>query len=134
MDLNHEQKLSLLHQLIRIAGADGEHRDEEYDMLHVVAQHLQVEPMDMESLFSVRVDDQPPKEESRRIVVFYHMLRMVWADGEFDPDEEVLLSELGAKLGLRLQAIDTTIMRSKIYPNGNIPESEFLQIFLLHHN
>lgn len=134
MDLNHRQKLSLLQDLIRIAGADGQHRDEEYDMLHVVAKRLEVEPMELEALFSETVESHLPKQEPRRIIVFYHMLMMVWVDGEFDADEEKLLRELGAGLGLPIQAIDTTIAQSRLYARGAIPMDVFLKIFTLHHN
>ena len=134
MDLNHEQKLSLLHQLIQIAAADGQHRDEEYEMLHLVAEQLEVDVMDMEQLFSEAATWHPPMEEMRRILVFYHMLKMVWADGEMDPDEVVLLLELGAKLGHPMQAIHSVIEQSKIFPMGNIPEDIFIGIFQVHHN
>ncbi len=134
MELTKEQKLSLLSELIRLANADGEHRDEEYDMLHLVAQTLEVEPMEMEELFLRSAQFHPPKEEVKRIVVFYHMLRIVWADDHLDPDEVHLLRELGAQLSLPIQAMDTAIKRSKIYPQGNIPDQEWIEIFQVHHN
>jgi uncharacterized tellurite resistance protein B-like protein len=134
MDLNHEEKLSLLQELIRIASADGEHRDEEYDFLHAVAQMLEVEPMEMEALFTKSVPFKPPQQEARRIVAFVQLLRMVWSDGELDLNEEYLLRELGMKLGLAMQAVQGVIERSKTYDKGRIPDSEIIHIFQVHHN
>ncbi|MBT3647809.1 MAG: hypothetical protein HN542_06170 [Flavobacteriales bacterium] len=134
MKLTHEQKLSLLSQLIKMASADGHHRDEEYDMLHLVAEQLEIEPMEMEALFTTQQEFIPPKTESKRIVIFYHLLKMVWADGELELDEIHLLKEYSMNMGLPIQAVNAIIERSRVYDQGNIPVQEIVDIFQVHHN
>lgn len=134
MKLTHEQKLSLLTQLIKIASADGHNRDEEYDMLHLVAQQLEIEPMEMEALFTSSEKFKPPKTEAKRIIIFYHLLKMVWADGELERDEIHLLKEFSLNMGLPTQAVNAIIERSQVYDRGDIPIEELIDIFQVHHN
>jgi hypothetical protein len=62
------------------------------------------------------------------------LLLMVAADGEIDGDELELLKELGFKLALPLEAINTSIALLNVYPKGNIPANEIIRIFQVHHN
>jgi uncharacterized tellurite resistance protein B-like protein len=134
MNISHEQKLRILTELIRIAGADGQHRDEEYDLLHRITELLDVEPMDMEALFTKPSETDLPKDEVHRISLFFHLVTMVLADGEISYDEIVLLRELTLKLGFRPQALDEVIKRLDDWVKFGIPEAEFIQIFQVHHN
>jgi|GEM_PF-183927 uncharacterized tellurite resistance protein B-like protein len=134
MKITHDQKLSLLNQLIKIASADGEHRDEEYDMLHIVSQQLDVDPMEMEMLFTKDHEYSPPASEAQRITIFYHLLIMIWVDGELHPDELTLLEEYSMHLGLSSQAVQSVIKESMLYPNGKIPLENIIKTFQVHHN
>lgn len=134
MELSPEEKLRLLSDLIALASADGEYREEEYDLLQQVAELLQVEPMEVEKLFDAHQKFQAPPEEYKRIVIFHHLLRMMNADGEVSEDEVYLLKELGLKLGLSVQAIEQSIKVVNLYPNGNIPAEEMIRIFQVQHN
>ncbi len=134
MNINHDQKLSLLNQLIRIASADGEHRDEEYDMLHLVAKQLDVDPMEMEMLFTKDHEFSPPVSEAKRTSIFYYLLLMIWVDGELHNDEVLLLKEFSTHLGLSTQAVQSVLNESRLYPNGNIPISHIVKTFQVHHN
>lgn len=134
MNLSHEEKMSMLAQLIRMAAADGEHRDEEYNMLNDITEALRVEPMDMEALFTKKVSNRHPADEAVRVNIFHHLLQMVWSDGEMDPDEAALLKELGMSIGLPMQAIETSMQKSHLYNRGQIPQSEIENIFKVHNN
>lgn len=134
MNFSKAEKLTILNNLIKLAGADGEHRDEEYDLIHRVTEQLQVEPIEMEMLFTKEIDSTIPKAEAKRITVFFYLLLMVAADGEIDGDEVDLLKELGFKLALPLEAINTSIALLNVYPKGNIPANEIIRIFQIHHN
>jgi uncharacterized tellurite resistance protein B-like protein len=134
MNFTHQEKLTILNQLIQLAGADGEHRDEEYDLIHKVTEQLQLEPMETEMLFIKSIDEHYPKSEVKRITVFFYLLLMVAADGEIDRDETHLLRELSLKLALPLEAVNNSIALLDVYPNGNIPSEEIIKIFQTHHN
>jgi len=134
MDLSQEEKLRLLSDLIALASADGEYRDEEYDLLQRVAEMLSVEPMEVEKLFTIHEYFRAPSEEYKRIIIFHHLLVMMNADGEINDDEVFLLKELGMKLGLSVQAMDSSIKATGLYPSGNIPPDEIIRIFQVQHN
>jgi len=134
MNFSKAEKLTILHHLIKLAGADGEHRDEEYELIHRVTEQLQLEPMEMEMLFIKETESIIPKAEAKRITIFFYLLLMVAADGEIDGDEVELLKELGFKLALPLEAINTSIALLHVYPKGNIPANEIIRIFQVHHN
>lgn len=134
MELSPEEKLRLLSDLIALASADGEYRDEEFDLLHQVAEMLAVEPIEVEKLFTLHQHFHAPSEEFKRIIIFHHLLVMMNADGEVSHDEVFLLKELGIKLGLSVQAIDLSIEATRLYPNGNIPAEEMIRIFQVQHN
>lgn len=134
MALSQEEKLRILSDLIRIASADGEHRDEEYDLLHEIARVLKVEPMEMERLFTSSERYPAPAEEPDRIRVFYYLLRMISVDTELVADEVLLLRDLSMHLGLNLQAVDQSLARAHLYRPGTVPEEEVKEIFRVHNN
>lgn len=134
MNITHEEKLRVLSELIRVAGADGQHRDEEYDLLHKVTELLEVEPMDMEALFTKPTTTPFPSDEVKRITLFYHLVQMILADGEIAYDEIVLLREFTLQLGLRPQAVNEVILRLDDWVRSGIPLETFVQIFQVHHN
>lgn len=134
MNFTKTEKLHILNTLIKIAGADGEHRDEEYDLIHRVTEQLQVEPLEMEKLFVHELETSIPKSESQRITSFFYMLLMISADGEISQDELVLTRDLAFKLGLPDQAVNSALKKLEIYPSGNIPAKEIIDIFKVHHN
>lgn len=134
MNFSKDEKLRILSELIKVAGADGEHRDEEYDFLHAIAEHLQVEPMDMEALFTQSSDHPIPSNETDRIVIFHQLVLMVIADGEVSSDEITLLKEATLMLGLPNQAVNEVISRLHHYLDAGVDVQDFIKVFQVHHN
>ncbi|MEZ4721153.1 MAG: TerB family tellurite resistance protein [Flavobacteriales bacterium] len=134
MNFSKEEKLRILSELIKVAGADGEHRDEEYDFLHAIAEYLQVEPMDMESLFTKSSEHPIPASEMQRIVIFHQLVLMVIADGEISNDEIAMLKEATLMLGLPNQAVNEVISRLHYYLDAGVDVEDFIKVFQVHHN
>ena len=132
--MTHEEKLGIMAQLIRMAQSDGGLREEEYEFLHQMAQRLEVEPMDVEKLFTSVKDYPSPQDEIQRIELFITLVEMINADNEVTSDEITLLREMGMFLGLRMQAVDQTIKAFDIYPNAKVPSEVIKSYFVLHFN
>ena len=132
--MTHEEKLGIMAQLIRMAQSDGGLREEEYDFLQQMAQRLEVEPMEVEKLFTSVKDYPSPQDELQRIDLFITLVEMINADNEVTPDEITLLREMGMFLGLRMQAVDQTIKAFDIYPNAKVPAEVIKSYFVLHFN
>lgn len=134
MELNRNEKMRMLAELIRMAGADGEHRSEEYDFLQQVTETLKIDPIEMERLFNIQQQSPLPKSEMLRIFIFSHLVMMILADGEVSEDEIQLLKELTIKLALPPQAVQEVINRLHLYLNTGFPADEIIKIFQVHHN
>lgn len=120
--------------LISIASADGSSRDEEYDFLHKIAARLELEPMEIEGLFTSTAKHPAPQLEEDRIELFIAMLEMVASDQEIVSDELLVLRDMSLKLGLRLQAVDQSIKALEMFENGKVPTEVIRSFFALHLN
>ncbi|GAB4377660.1 MAG: hypothetical protein Kow0075_06540 [Salibacteraceae bacterium] len=133
-DLPHNVKLRILQDLIRIAGSDGEAPPEEFDRLHDVAQMLDVDPMDLERLFTTVEKHPLPKDESARVNLFYELLVMIAIDGEIHPDEIALLKDLTIHMGLSIEAANRAIDHAFMMLPGLPDRSVVFEVFQIHSN
>jgi len=134
MNFNKEEKLGILTNLIRLASADGDNHDEEYNLMHRVTEQLEIEPIEMEMLFINQLSPVLPKREAQRITVFYYLLMMVAADGEVSSDEIFLIKDFSLKLALPIQAVNDSLALLDLYPSGVIPADKIIAIFKVYHN
>ncbi len=128
------EKLSLLTELIKLARADKEFRDTEYEFLVTMAELLGVEKHELDQLFNRYVQFSPPKIEAQRILQFHRMVLFTNVDLEVDSAELEHMRLAGLKLGLRPKSIEAVFKEMKNHENGAIPAEELISIFQVYHN
>lgn len=128
------EKLSLLSEMITFAQADNRIKDSEYNFLLAVANQLGVNKQVFDSLFTVKVDAIPIKQESQRILQFHRLVLLMNVDQEQHLEEMVKLREFGLKMGLSPVAIQTVLEVMHQYPNKVIPPNVLIDIFKAQYN
>ena len=108
-NLNYNQKLSLLHNLLKLTRADHFESDCEVDFIYQIGAKLNVLKKDIDGLLSKKIEFQPPKEEHQRIVLFYTFLLVMKIDGKLSKEEIFVCREIGFKLGLNPFAVQNLL-------------------------
>lgn len=129
-----KEKLSLLKDLIKIANADGEFREDEQRFIYAIAEQMQITPKDYIRLFNENIDYIPPKLEMDRIVHFQRLVLMMNVDHSVSSSEIKEVQNLGLKMGLHPDAINQVLKEMYDYPNNMLPPERLIEIFKAHHN
>jgi len=129
-----DEKLSLLADLIKLANADGQFKEEEQRFIYAIAQQIGVSPKDYTRLFNEHIKSTPPKLEIDRIVQFQRLVLLMNVDENSNSDEINMIKNLGLKMGLNPIAIKQVLSEMHNYPNKMLPPEKLIEIFKLHHN
>ncbi|MGV6861830.1 MAG: TerB family tellurite resistance protein [Putridiphycobacter sp.] len=129
-----KEKLSLLAELIKVANADGQIREEEKQFLHAIAMQMGVSPQDFLKIFNENIEFIAPALEADRIVQFQRMVLMMSVDRNASLKEVEMVKKLGVKMGLNPSAILTVLNEMHNYPNNMLPPERLIEIFKTHHN
>lgn len=129
-----EEKLSLLKDLIKIANADGQFREDEQRFIYAIAEQMQITPKDYIRLFKENIAYNPPKLEVDRIVQFQRLILMMNVDQNVSLTEIKEVQNLGLKMGLHPAAINQVLTEMYDYPNKMLPPDRLIEIFKAHHN
>ena len=129
-----KEELNLLAQLIKLAEADENLREAEYNFLLRCANILGVDRKDFDELFAGHIDFKPPKIETERILQFYRLVLLANVDLNVNPEEMNFLREAGFKLGLNPDAVEAVFIEMKKYETGMIPTERLVEIFKTYHN
>jgi uncharacterized tellurite resistance protein B-like protein len=133
-ELEKNEKLSLLVDLMKLANADKEIRESEYQFILNVAMQLGLTPADVTSIFKDNIEYQLPEQEVQRIVQFHRLVLLMNVDQDASYSEKELIREIAKRMGLRMQAVDTVLQEMYNYPNRVIPTQRLIEIFTLYHN
>lgn len=133
-NLNYNEKLSLLHNLLKLTRVDHIESEMEVDFIYRIGEKLNIDPTDVDKLLKQPIDFQPPKEENRRIVLFYTFLLVMGIDGHFSSEEVVFCEEIGFKLGLNPLAVKSLLQKMLNNEGQRLEVSEVVQSFKLYHN
>jgi hypothetical protein len=133
---NEENKInkSLLAELIKVAQADNDVRDIEFQFLLTIAAQLGVTVDDFKILFEQYIKFMPPKLEVDRIVQFHRLVLLMNVDLETSHLEINYIKEAGIRMGLNPLAIEQVLNEMNSFPNKIIPPERLLEIFQLYHN
>ena len=133
---NEENKInkSLLAELIKVAQADNDVRDIEFQFLLTIAAQLGVTVDDFKILFEQYIKFMPPKLEADRIVQFHRLVLLMNVDLETSHLEINYIKEAGIRMGLNPLAIEQVLNEMNSFPNKIIPPERLLEIFQLYHN
>ena len=129
-----KEKLSLLTELIKLAKCDTHVREEEYEFLLTIAQSLNVDTKEFDSLFEEYIEFTPPVSEFERILQFHRLVLLMNIDKDTSDAEVGFLKDIGIRIGLNPLATDQVLTEMYNYPNKIIPPDRLIEIFKKHHN
>jgi len=130
----HEEKLSLLTEMIAFAKIDGQVHEREYQFLTIVAKQLRVDKDFFESLFNQPADKVVIKFEHQRILQFYRLALLMQADGILHDNEQVAIREMGINMGLSPFAMKSVLVEMQRSPTGMIDPDMLLALFRAQQN
>lgn len=131
---SHQEKLSILSEMISFAKIDKEVKDVEYDFLLNVAQQLDISKKIFDALFNQEVVYVVPKTEADRIVQFHRLVLLMNIDNSQELIEINKLFDIGLKMGLPQGAIQQVLSVMHTYENRIIPTDILINIFKAYHN
>ncbi len=128
------EKLSILTELIKLARADNQIKNEEYKFLHAMTRLLKIDKSQLDTLFTKYIDFTPPSFEVDRILQFQRLVLLANVDLEIVSTEIEMLKEAGLRLGLNSDAIENVIIEMKKHKNGIVPTNRLIEIYKVYHN
>ena len=132
--LNKEQKINLLHQLVRMARADKVFKFVEFKYLSDVAEMLNISAKQLDDIIENEVITTLPKKMSDRTRQLYRLSIMMMIDHIISKEEMALLKEYAIEMQLNPEGVD--IMIKKMYENkgGMLLDEDLLKIFNIQSN
>ncbi len=130
----HEEKLSILSELIAFARADDVIKVSEYKFLLDIATQLGVDKETFDALFHHKAAKVILKPQSERIVQFHRLLLLMNVDREQHESELHRLHTIGLRMGLPPTAIDQVLRVMHQYPDKVVPPNVLINIFKAHYN
>jgi uncharacterized tellurite resistance protein B-like protein len=130
----NKERLSLLAELIKMAKADDEVREIEFDFLLILAQQMGVSKEDFKVLFEQYIAFHPPKLVGERILQFQRLILIMNVDVDMAQDELDYIRELGIKMGLHPNATNEVLKIMNNYENKVVPPEKLIAIFKTFHN
>nr|WP_255421920.1 TerB family tellurite resistance protein [Aquimarina sp. AD10] len=129
-----EEKLSLLSEMIQFAKADKNFKEQEYNFIVVVGSQLGVSEEEIKKLIEEGVAKKNLQPESQRILQFHRLVLLMNVDQETSLEEIHKIKDIGLRMGLRPEALDTVLKEMHNYPNKVIPPKELIAIFTRFYN
>jgi uncharacterized tellurite resistance protein B-like protein len=134
MDNQHQEKLSLLQDLIALSKADNNVSFMETQFINSVALSLGVSGVELQQLINNPVDYNPQDREIDRIIQFYRLLLLMGVDTAHHEKEIAFCKNTGLKMGLNPIAINEVLKRILASEKGMLPPQEIISIFQTYHN
>lgn len=130
----NNEHLSLLKELIKLAKADEDVREIEFEFLLVLAQQMGISKDDFIKLFEQYIEFHPPKLEHERIIQFQRLILVMNVDQNMNQDELDYVRQLGIRMGLHPSATDEVLKIMNNYENKVVPPEKLIEIFKTFHN
>jgi len=134
MDNQHQEKLSLLQDLIALSEADNNVSFMEAQFINSVALSLGVSPSELQTLKNNPVNYSPQNKEIDRITQFYRLLLLMGVDTAQQESEVEFCKNIGLKMGLNPIAINEVVNRILASEKGMLPPQELIKVFQTYHN
>ena len=125
----HEDKKSLLLEMIAFATVDGHLHKKEYDFLFLIANALAIKKGEFNDLFHQEAPKQALQSEFKRIQHFYKLALLMHIDGVLHEKEVTTIYQISLAMGLNPHATKRVLVKMKKSPNTTIEPEELLQIF-----
>ena len=127
--LNHEEKLNLLSQLVKMAKADKVFKFVEFKYLTDVAEVLNISSGQLDEIIEKDIVAPLPKKMSDRTRQIYRLTVMMMVDGIISIEEMILLKNFAVELGLNPNGVEIMIKRMEQNKGGMLLDDELLEIF-----
>ncbi len=134
IDRKRLETQSMIADLIKMAKADDEIRDIEFEFLHTLARQLGVTTDEFRDLFEKYIEFNPPKLEADRIVQFQRLVLLMNVDQNPSEEEMNYLRTVGIRMGLHPRATDEVLSVMHKYENKVVPPMELIRIFATFNN
>ncbi|MFT3794235.1 excinuclease ABC subunit B [Flavobacterium sp.] len=116
----HEEKISLLSEMIAFSIVDGRLHEREYEFLALVAEELGIAKETFDELFHTELPTQVIKSEPRRIQQFYRLALLMHIDGVLHDREQAAIRQIGINMGLNPAATKKILQAMEEAPNAII--------------
>ena len=130
----HQQKLSLIQDLIALSLADGNESFLEKNFINTIASNLGITEDEVEAIKNNPVEYNPENGETDRIIQFYRLLLLMGIDQNKTAEEISFCKETALKMGLNPIAVNNTIKQILSSKTGMMPPEEVIKIFQVQHN
>lgn len=131
---NKTEKLSLLTELIKLARADDEVREEEFRFIMTIAEQLGITADEIAPVFTEYIDFTPPRAEFDRILQLHRLILLSNIDQHSNEKELYFIRQAGIHMGLNPTAVDEVLKRMNDYENKIIPPDKLIEIFTRNFN
>jgi len=130
----HEDKISLLSEMIAFSVVDGRLHEREYQFVWIVAQELGIGKDEFRDLFHRELPTGVIKTEFERVQQFYRLALLMHVDGILHQKEEDAIRQIAINMGLNPSATNRILKLMKASPNAMIPADVLLEHFQEQHN
>ncbi len=136
MENDYQQKLSLIALMVELVNTDSLMTEGESDFINRLGDMYGVEPLDMLKLKSgaLKPDVIIPKSESERVPFFQTCVMTMGIDKSVTNEEREFCSELGLRMGLREEVINTVMMLFEKYFPKPVPIEELVKAYSIGRN
>ena len=134
MENQHQEKLSLLQDLIALSKADNNVSFMEAQFINSIALTMGISGAELQNLKDNPIKYNPQNKEIDRITQFYRLLLLMGVDTDHHEKEVEFCKNLGLKMGLNPIAINEVIKRILASEKGMLPPQELISIFQAYHN
>ncbi|WP_395059812.1 excinuclease ABC subunit B [Flavobacterium sp.] len=126
---SHQEKISLISEMIAFAVIDGELHDREYDFLLLISEELEIEKETFLELFNKRNENVIIKDEFNRIIHFYRLALLMHCDGVLHKREKIAIHEMGITMGLNPFAMKRILKLMEDSPKQMIAPEKLICAF-----
>jgi hypothetical protein len=130
----HEEKISLLLEMIAFATIDGTLHQKEYAFLSIVANELKISKTVFNDLFHQELPLIVIKSEFERFHQFYRLALLMHSDEVLHPKEEIAILQIGIDMGLNPMLTNRILKMMKKTQSPIIEAKVLLEIFKEQHN
>ncbi len=134
MGNQHQEKLSLIQDLIALSKADGNIDFMEENFIKNIASSLGVSTEELDNLKKNPVGFNPEDNETARIIQFYRLLLLMGIDQNRTEVEINCCKQLALNLGLNPVAVNKIIAQILNSETGVLSPGEVIKIFQVQHN
>jgi hypothetical protein len=126
---NIEKKKNLVLEMMAFAVVDGQLHKKEFDFIFMVANTLGIERGEFMDLFHQESPIVPMKEPFDRVLQFYRLALLMYADGIVHSKEDIAIRQFGIKMGIDTNLSKRILKRIELSPNRVISADILLRLY-----